>query len=63
LSDGIGNNAWIMGDHFTAADVMLGSSVHFLQLFDLLGNAPVLTEYVARCRQRPAFIAAQAKGA
>lgn len=63
LSDGLGNNAWILGDQFSAADVMLGSSVHFLQLFDLLGNAPVLTEYVERCRQRPAFIAAQAKGA
>ena len=62
LSDALGNNAWILGDQFTAADVMLGSSVHFLQLFDLLGNAPVLTDYVDRCRQRPAFKAAQAKG-
>ena len=62
LSDGLGNNAWILGDQFTAADVMLGSSVHFLQLFDLLGDAPVLTDYVDRCRQRPAFKIAQAKG-
>ncbi len=63
LSDGLGGNPWILGDHFTAADVMLGSSVHFLQLFDLLGDAPVLTEYVNRCRQRPAFKTAQAKDA
>jgi glutathione S-transferase len=63
LSDGLGGNPWILGDHFTAADVMLGSSVHFLQLFDLLGDAPALTEYVDRCRQRPAFRAAQAKEA
>ena len=62
LSDGLGNKAWILGDQFTAADVMLGSSVHFLQLFDLLGDAPVLTDYVDRCRQRPAFKTAQAKG-
>ncbi len=63
LSDGLGGNPWILGDHFTAADVMLGSSVHFLQLFDLLGDAPVLTEYVERCRQRPAFKTAQTKDA
>ena len=63
LSDGLGGNPWILGDHFTAADVMLGSSVHFLQLFDLLGDAPVLTDYVNRCRQRPAFQTAQSKEA
>ncbi len=61
LSDGLGAGPWILGEQFTAADVMLGSSVHFLQLFDMLGDAPVLREYVDRCRQRPAFQAAQAK--
>jgi glutathione S-transferase len=63
LSNGLGGHPWILGDQFTAADVMLGSSVHFLQLFDLLGDAPVLTDYVNRCRQRPAFQTAQSKEA
>ena len=63
LSDGIGAGPWILGEQFTAADVMLGSSVHFLQLFDMLGDAPALNEYVDRCRQRPAFKAAQSKEA
>ena len=63
LSDGIGNKPWILGEEFSAADVMLGSSVHFLQLFDMLGNAPVLVEYVDRCRKRPAFQRAQANEA
>jgi glutathione S-transferase len=63
LSDGLGRGPWILGEQFSAADVMLGSSVHFLQLFDMLGNAPALSEYVARCRQRPAFKASQAKEA
>jgi glutathione S-transferase len=62
LSDGLGNSPWILGEQFSAADVMLGSSVHFLQLFDLLGDAPVLADYVDRCRQRPAFKVAQGKG-
>jgi glutathione S-transferase len=61
LSDGIGSGPWILGDDFSAADVMLGSSVHFLQLFDMIGDAPVLIDYVNRCRQRPAFQTAQAK--
>ena len=63
LSDGIGAGPWILGEQFTAADVMLGSSVHFLQLFDMLGDAPTLVEYVDRCRLRPAFKAAQSKEA
>lgn len=61
LSTGLGGNPWILGEQFSAADVMLGSSVHFMQLFNLLGDAPVLTEYVERCRERPAFQAAQKK--
>jgi glutathione S-transferase len=61
LSNGIGSGPWILGEQFTAADVMLGSSVHFLQLINMLGDAPVLTEYVERCRQRPAFKAMQAR--
>lgn len=63
LSDGIGSGPWILGEQFTAADVMLGSSVHFLHLFGMLGDAPVLTDYVDRCRQRPAFKVAQTKEA
>lgn len=63
LSNGLGGNPWILGDQFSAADVMLGSSVHFLQLFNLLGDAPVLLEYVERCRERPAFKIAQGKEA
>jgi glutathione S-transferase len=63
LSNGLGGNPWILGDQFSAADVMLGSSVHFLQLFNLLGDAPVLVEYVERCRERPAFKIAQGKEA
>ena len=59
LSTGLGGNPWILGDQFSAADVMLGSSVHFLQLFNLLGDAPVLIDYVERCRERPAFQKAQ----
>lgn len=61
LSDGLGQGPWILGEQFTAADVMLGSSVHFLQLFNMLGDAPSLLEYVNRCRQRPAFKAMQAR--
>ena len=61
LSHGFGQGPWILGEQFTAADVMLGSSVHFMQLFNMLGDAPILVEYVERCRKRPAYRAAQAK--
>ena len=61
LSHGIGQGPWILGEQFTAADVMLGSSVHFMQLFNMLGDAPNLIDYVERCRERPAYRAAQLK--
>ena len=31
LESGIGSGPWIMGERFTAADVLLGSSTHFLE--------------------------------
>lgn len=45
---------WILGDHFSAADVMVGSSVSFLHIFGIMDNNAVLTPYRNRCLARPA---------
>lgn len=63
LEMGVGEQQWIGGDQFTAADVMLGSSVNFLQMFEMLPNAPRLAAYCERCRERPAFQASQLREA
>ena len=46
---------WIVGDRFTAADVMLGSSAVFMRMFDMLPESPALGAYADRCLARPAY--------
>ena len=58
LEQGIGDREWILGDDFTAADVMLGSSAVFLRAFDMLPASPSLEAYADRCLARPAYVKA-----
>jgi glutathione S-transferase len=55
LEKGIGDSTWILGDQFTAADIMLGSSTVFLRAFDMLPESDVLAAYADRCLARPAY--------
>jgi glutathione S-transferase len=55
LEKGIGDNTWILGEQFTAADIMLGSSTVFLRAFDMLPESDVLGAYADRCLARPAY--------
>jgi len=57
------NRDWILGDHFTAADVMLGTSAIFLRLFEMLPETRNLSDYADRCLARPANQRALEKGA
>lgn len=54
LASGLDGRDWLMGERFTAADVMVGSSAAFLQLFGMLPDVPAITSYVDRCQSRPA---------
>ena len=54
LAKRLADREWVMGDSFTAADVMLGSSANFMRMFDMLGEQPVLAAYADRCLARPA---------
>lgn len=55
LEQGLGDNPWLLGDWFTVADIMVGSSVVFLQMFKLLPDSKVLSAYAERCLARPAY--------
>lgn len=55
LEKGLGEKAWILGDEFTAADVMLGSSTVFLRAFEMLPDSETLGAYADRCLARPAY--------
>lgn len=54
---------WIVGDRFSAADVMLGSSAIFLRMFNMLPETGNLDAYADRCLARPANQRSLEKGA
>jgi glutathione S-transferase len=60
LREGLERGPWILGEHFSAADVLLGSSCNFLRLFNMLDDDPILFAYADRCAARPAFQRANA---
>ena len=45
---------WVLGERFTAADVMLGSSAYFMSQFGMLPESRNLGAYAERCAARPA---------
>jgi glutathione S-transferase len=63
LENGLQTGPWLLGERFSAADVMVGSSVYFMRLFGILPDNPVLSAYVERCLARPAYTRALARDA
>jgi len=55
LRQGLSRGPWILGERFSAADVLLGTSCHFMRQFKILENEPVLFAYADRCLARAAF--------
>jgi glutathione S-transferase len=60
LRSELAKGEWILGDRFSAADVLLGTASFFLKQFGLMGDDPVFGPYVERCMARPAFRRAKA---
>jgi glutathione S-transferase len=46
---------YLMGDQFTAADVVTGSGLRFGMGFGMIPQRPALVDYVARLTARDAF--------
>ena len=44
-----------MGEQFTAADVVVGSTLRWGMMFDLVPKGPEFVAYVGRLEQRPAL--------
>ncbi len=52
---------WILGERFSAADVMIGSDLFFGSTrLKIVQPKPANAAYIARCIERPAFKGAQA---
>jgi glutathione S-transferase len=54
---------YLMGEQFTAADVVIGSGLRWGTMFKLLPERPEFAAYVARLEQRPALKRATEKDA
>ena len=52
---GLARGPWILGDRFSAADILMGTSARYMRQFGMLQHDDVLFAYADRCAERPAF--------
>jgi len=56
LDAAVSKGPWLLGDSFSAADVMIGSGLHYaIRLFKMVPARPSFDAYLDRCSARPAF--------
>ena len=63
LTDQLGRGPYILGDQFTAADVLWGTALTWTTRFKLVPELPVITAYIGRFNARPAVVRARARDA
>jgi glutathione S-transferase len=61
VAKAVSKGTYILGEQFTAADVVIGSGLRFGMMFKLLPERPEFTAYVGRLAQRPALQRADEK--
>lgn len=54
LADAVRDGPWLLGDRFTAADVVVGSLLRWGMMFKGVPERPEFVAYTGRCAQRPA---------
>jgi glutathione S-transferase len=56
LDGALQKGPWLLGENFSAADIVIGSGLNFgVRLFKMIPARPSFDAYVARCMARPAF--------
>jgi glutathione S-transferase len=55
LEEAVGGKAYVVGDTFTAADVIVGSAIGWVMFLGMLDDHPKLAAYNAGLSARPAF--------
>lgn len=61
VAQAVADGPHILGEQFTAADVVVGSTLRWGMMFKLIPSRPEFTAYVDRLNERPAAKRAQAK--
>ncbi len=57
----VAKGPWLMGEKFTAADVIIGSNIRFGMMFKMIPERKEFTDYAVRIAARPAAQRAEAK--
>lgn len=55
VADAFGDGPWLVGDQFTTADVMLGSTLMWVSMMGLVELPPALGAWIGRITARPAW--------
>ncbi|WP_447731327.1 glutathione S-transferase family protein [Rhodanobacter soli] len=63
LVDQLEQGPWLLGDTFSAADVLWGTALNWTTMFKLVPELPVIRAYIDRVLARPAMQRAAAKDA
>lgn len=63
IDQALSNGPYILGEQFSAADVVMGSTLNFATMFGAIPNEGKIKDYVARITARPAFAAMMSKAA
>jgi glutathione S-transferase len=63
LTDRLERGPYILGDRFSAADVLWATGLHWTTMFGIVPKLPVIERYIAHVTSRPAFARATAADA
>ncbi len=55
LTDQLAQGPYLLGDRFTAADVLWAAALRWTTMFKLVPESPAIAGYIARVTARPAF--------
>ena len=61
LAKAVEKGPWLMGDQFTAADVVIGANIRWGMIFKLVPERKEFVDYAARIAVRPAVLRTEAK--
>jgi len=55
LNERLADRPYLLGDSFTAADILIGGGIHFMLMGKMLKATKVFTDYAARVTDRPGY--------
>jgi glutathione S-transferase len=63
LDDQLAKGPWLLGERFTAADVLWGNALRWTTMFKIVPETPAIKAYIGRVAARPASARAAARDA